>query len=211
MSWHYLVTDSTGWTQPYSQEQEDNARMIWSLLVGTYHWTETAVAGVLGNMQAESYLNPGQWELGSNYSMTAGMGLGMWTPATKVSDYVGSTDRDRMSDGTKQIELLIDYPSQYSTVYLNPDGSSAYYNESGLPYIDTMQHYAESNESIEDSTKLWAICWERPRSNAYHDTINTRKIHAQYWYDLLHGSTPPTPPVPPTHRKMPLYMYLRRI
>lgn len=210
MGWHYLITDRAGWTTQYSQEQEDNAQMIWNLLVGLYHWQEIAVAGVLGNMQVESYINPGQWEIGSNYSMTAGMGLGQWTPATKVSDFVGSTNRHRMADGTKQIELLIDVPSQYTTDYLNSDGSSTYYNETGLPYLDTMQTYAdETNISITDATKLWAICWERPRNTYYTSSISDRIAHANYWYDKFHGQ--PIPPTPPTSRKMPLYMYLRRI
>ena len=34
MSWHYVTTDSAGWTTPHSAEQEDNAREIWNILVG---------------------------------------------------------------------------------------------------------------------------------------------------------------------------------
>lgn len=211
MSWHYVTTDSAGWTTPHSTEQEDNAREIWNILVGLNNWTENAVAGVLGNMQHESFLNPGQWEIGYNYSMQNGMGLGQWTPATKVSDYVGSTNRDDMADGNKQIGLLLSTPSQWSTYFLNPDGSSTYYNETGLPYIDNMGDYSLSNESITDLTKLWAICWERPGSGQYHNSISDRIQDAQYWYNILHGSTPPTPPPPPSLRKMPIWMYLRRL
>ena len=211
MAWHYLTTDSAGWTTPYSQEQEDNAREIWNILVFENHWTERSAAGVLGNMQHESYLNPGQWEIGYNYSMENGMGLGQWTPATKVSDFVGSTNRNRMADGSKQMELLISTPSQYTTGFLNPDGSSVYYNETGLPYISTMSEYSESNQSISDMTKLWAICWEKPNNTYYARSINDRISDAQYWYDKFHGSTPPEPPVPPTSHKMPLWMYLRRL
>lgn len=210
MGWHYLTTDSAGWTTIHSQEQEDNAREIWNILVNENHWTEHSVAGVLGNMQHESYLNPGQWEIGYNYSMEHGMGLGQWTPATKVSDFVGSTDRDAMANGSKQMELLIGTPSQYTTGYLNPDGSSDYYGETGLPYISTMSAYSSSNESIENLAKLWAICWEKPNNIYYARSINDRISDAQYWYDKLHGSTPPEPPTP-TFRKMPLWMYLRKI
>ena len=211
MAWHYLTTDSAGWTTVHSQEQEDNAREIWNTLVFENHWTERSAAGVLGNMQHESYLNPGQWEIGYNYSMEHGMGLGQWTPATKVSDFVGSTNPDRMADGSKQMELLISTPSQYTTGYLNPDGSSVYYDETGLPYISTMSEYSESNQSISDMTKLWAICWEKPNNSYYASSINDRISDAQYWYDKFHGSTPPEPPVPPTTHKMPLWMYLRKV
>ena len=92
--------------------------------------------------------------------------------------------------------------------YLNPDGSSVYYDETGLPYISTMSEYSESNQSISDMTKLWAICWEKPRNTYYASSINDRISDAQYWYDKFHGSTPPEPP---TTHKMALWMYLRKV
>lgn len=188
-NWHYLTTDQPGWTTPYSSEQEDNATEVWDYLVSN-GWTEEAAAAVCGNFQVESYLNPGQWELYQNYSMSYGMGLGQWTPATKVSDYVGSTNHDLMANGDKQMELLLSNPSQYSDYYLNPDGTSTYYNESGLPYLDTMASFAQSTASVDDLTKLWAICWERPGSAYYTSSKSARIDHANYWYNLLQGHTP---------------------
>lgn len=189
MAWHYVITDAAGWTIPFSQEQTDNAREVWDFLrnVG---WTEEAAAGVLGNFQAESYINPGQWEIGYNYSMSYGTGLGQWTPATKVSDYVGSTNHDAMANGQKQMELLISEPGQYSDYYLNPDGTSTYYNESGLPYLDTMVAYSAGTGTVGEMTKLWAICWERPGSTYYANSIHGRISAAQHWYDEFHGSGP---------------------
>lgn len=189
MAWHYVVTDAAGWTIPFSQEQTDNAREVWDFLRNA-GWTEEAAAGVLGNFQAESYINPGQWEIGYNYSMSRGTGLGQWTPATKVSDYVGSTNHDAMANGQKQMELLISEPGQYSDYYLNPDGSSTYYNESGLPYLDTMSAYSAGTGTVGEMTKLWAICWERPGSTYYASSIHGRISAAQHWYDEFHGSGP---------------------
>ena len=219
MAWHHLTTDRPGWTTVHSSEQEDNAREIWNILVHDNSWTENSASAVLGNLQAESYINPGQWELYQNYDTQLGMGLGQWTPATKVSDFIGggidpttSQGREEMADGNKQMELLISTPSQYSTNYLNPDGSSTYYDETGLPYISNMTDFSQSNESIEDLTKLWAICWERPRNTYYASSISDRIQNANYWYNILHGSTPPGPGPTPHHgRKLPLWMYLRRL
>lgn len=196
MAWHYLTTDQAGWTTPYSADQQDNAFEIWSILVGVQGWTEEAAAAVLGNFQVESYINPGQWEIGYNYSMSRGMGLGQWTPATKVSNYVGSTNRDLMANGASQMALLVSTPSQYSTYYLNPDGTSTYYNESGLPYLADMDDFSHSSASVEQLTKVWAICWERPGSSYYTSSKANRISHANYWYNLFHGS-PPEPPTPP--------------
>ena len=62
MAWHYLTTDSAGWTTVHSQEQEDNAREIWNILVFENHWTERSAAGVLGNKIGRAHgLNSSHW------------------------------------------------------------------------------------------------------------------------------------------------------
>lgn len=190
MTWHYVTTDAYGWATPYGTEYTDNATEIWNFLIAR-GWTENAVSAVLGNFQHEGLLNPGQWEIGQNYSMSYGMGLGQWTPATKVSNYVGSTNHDAMANGTAQMNLLISTPSQYNTHYLSPDGSSSYYGETGLPYIDNMGDFSQSNATREDLTKLWCICWERPGAVWYQSSIGVRISDANYWYNTLHGITPP--------------------
>lgn len=197
MTWHYKDTDRAGWTSVHSAEQTDNAAEIWLILVDVNGWTEEAAAAVLGNMQHESYINPAQWEIGYNYSMLHGFGLGQWTPATKISNYVGSTNHDAMADGAKQMNYLVSTPSQYTTDFLNPDGSSNFYHESGLPYIDNMEDFSHSIASIDDLTKLWAICWERPASGNYTNSIADRISDANYWYTIFHGSPPTPPPTPP--------------
>ena len=208
--WHYVTTDQAGWTTLYSSDQTDNAREIWDTLVGVYGWTENSASAVLGNLQAESYINPGQWEIGYNYSMSRGMGLGQWTPATKVSNYVGSADRDAMASGSKQMLLLVNNPGQYSTHYLDPDGSSDYYHETGLPYITNMEDFSHSTASVHDLTKLWAICWERPGSTDYTNSIGSRMTHADHWYNEFSGTEPqpPTPVPPPTPEEVQAFLMM---
>lgn len=196
--WHYVITDAPGWASVYGTEQTDNAREIWDTLVGECGWTEEATSAVLGNFQAESYINPGQWEIGYNYSMSRGSGLGQWTPATKISNYIGSTNKGDMADGAKQMMLFLATPGQYSTYYLHSDGTAPYYNESGLPYITNMSDFSQSTESVSTLTRLWAVCWERPGSTYYTQSIGDRINHAQHWYDTFHGSTPQPPTPPPT-------------
>lgn len=197
MAWHYVDTDRAGWTSVHSAEQTDNAAEIWLTLVDTNGWTEEAAAAVLGNMQHESYLNPAQWEIGYNYSMDRGFGLGQWTPATKISNYCGSTNHNVMADGAMQMNYLVSTPSQYTLDYLNSDGSSNYYHETGLPYITSMDDFSHSTASIEDLTKIWAICWEKPGSEYYTMSIDERIADANYWYTTFHGSPPTPPPTPP--------------
>ena len=198
MGWHYKITDRAGWTGVHSQDQEDNAAEVWMWLVDVNGWTEEAAAAVLGNMQHESYLNPGQFEIGFNYSMQHGFGLGQWTPATKISNYVGSTNHDAMADGAKQMNYLVSTPSQYTNYYLNPDGTSSYYNESGVPYFSDMDDFSHSTASVRDLTKTWAICWEKPGSSAYANSISNRMDDAEYWYGVFTGNPPTPPPTPPS-------------
>lgn len=197
MTWHYQITTAYGWTTQYSSDQTDNASEIWRTLVNTYGWTENSASAVIGNFQYESALNPGQFEHGKNYSMSDGFGLGQWTPATKISNYIGSTNKNDMADGAKQMLYFLASPGQYSTYFLNPDGSSRYYNETGLPYITNMADFSRSNASIEKLTKLWAICWERPGSAEYHRSISTRIDYATHWFNEFSGSPTPPPPDPP--------------
>lgn len=210
MSWHYLITDDYGWTNEYSADQQDNASEIWNTLVTMQGWTEEAAAAVLGNFQYESFLNPAQWEIGGNYSYSYGTGLGQWTPATKISDYVGSRDKDKMAEGAKQMMYFVSHPEQYSTYYLNPDGSSTYYNESGLPYITNMDDFSHSTATVEELTRLWAITWERPSSSAYNNSKSERIRHADHWYNIFHGSSPvpPTPPEPPMPSDVDMWMLI---
>lgn len=212
MTWHYQITTGYGWATQYGTEQTDNASEIWRTLVNVYGWTENSASAVIGNFQYESALNPGQFEHGKNYSMSDGFGLGQWTPATKISNYIGSTNKNDMSDGAKQMLYFLASPGQYSTYFLNPDGSSRYYNETGLPYITNMADFSRSNASISNLTKLWAICWERPGSAEYHRSISTRIDYATHWFNEFSGSPtppptpppdPPPPPEPPTPPRPP--------
>ena len=57
-----------------------NAEYIYNFL-RNQGFTKQAACGVLGNMQAESVINPGIWEVRDNTSY--GYGLVQWTPATK--------------------------------------------------------------------------------------------------------------------------------
>lgn len=211
--WHYVTTDGYGWASTYGTDQTDNAREIWNTLVNQYGWTENSASAVLGNFQVESFINPGQWEIGYNYDRSRGFGLGQWTPSTKISNYIGSTNRNAMADGAKQIMFLLSQPGQYSTHYLDPDGSSSYYNETGLPYISSMAEFSQSNASITDLTKLWAICWERPGNTYYASSIADRISHADHWKNEFSGSEPepPTPPTPPTPGEaQTIYYFLMR-
>lgn len=63
-------------------EMEKNAAYIWSYF-SKRNWSMEAVAGMLGNMQTESSINPGIWESLDEGNLSGGFGLVQWTPASK--------------------------------------------------------------------------------------------------------------------------------
>jgi len=69
------VTCSNVDLRSYPEKMTKNALYIWQYLCGK-GWSPSAVAGVLGNMEVESGMNPGRGEDGGS-----GFGLVQWTPA----------------------------------------------------------------------------------------------------------------------------------
>ena len=68
-------------------QMEVNATYIYNYLTAQ-GWTVNAIAGMLGNMQHESSINPGRWQ-GDNVGVGPGYGLVQWTPYTKYTDWNG--------------------------------------------------------------------------------------------------------------------------
>ena len=50
-------------------------------------WTLNAIAGICGNMQSESWLNPGVWQSLKEGNYSGGFGLVQWTPATNYTNW----------------------------------------------------------------------------------------------------------------------------
>ena len=53
-------------------------------------WTLNAIAGMLGNMERESNINPGLWQSLDYGNYSGGYGLVQWTPATNYTDWASS-------------------------------------------------------------------------------------------------------------------------
>lgn len=72
MPWVAVDTDqNTGFPEASKQQ---NVTMIANYF-RAQGWTDNAIAALCGNMEIESYLNPGQFELNKNYNPEFGFGL----------------------------------------------------------------------------------------------------------------------------------------
>lgn len=182
MSWTYEITDSVPWSH---RTAVDNANEIYNYFNGL-GFTPQSIYGIIGNMEHESYLNPGQQEIGYGGSTRHGYGLIQWTPATVLVNAVAPAN---WYDGSKQCKLV------------NSEGSTSAW----IPTISYPYSWSEFSQltNIEEATKAYA--YERERAGVV--SMESRIEHAIWWSNNLHP-VPPTPTA--TRRKMPVWMMLRR-
>lgn len=172
------------------EQQQTNALVIYNYLKST--WTMQAIAGLLGNLETESTVNPAIWQnLTENPSN--GYGLCQWTPSTKLTEWLDSNGKS-WTDIYAQLDRL------------------GYEEKTGEQYYATSSYplsFAEFRQSTETPYYLgmaWLYNYERP---ADLDQPN-RGTQAEEWYNYLleHGVDTPTPT--PQHTRFKWYLYLRR-
>lgn len=145
-------------------EMKSNARLVWERL-SEEGFSDNAIAGILGNMECESTINPGIWEGFQPY--IGGYGLVQWTPYEKYSDWAGE---DWQNNGDKECQRI------------------AYEFREGIQYYSTVEfpisasEFRSSSASPEELAGAWMYNYERPWS---YDTEWYRAERARYWYDLI--------------------------
>lgn len=169
-------------------EMENNAWYIWNYL-GSQGWSMNAVAGMLGNMQTESTINPGIWEsLASDpeaYKQAngryPGFGLVQWTPHTKLVTWANTQrlDYTEMDTQLERIEYEVANGLQYSPTSAYPETFKEFKVSTKDPYYLGMAFLAN---------------YERPKVA----NQPKRGQQAEAWYEFL--SALPAP-VHPSSRK----------
>ncbi len=218
-SWVSYVTDQA---PPITQaEKENNVAIIWDIL-GSLGYTAEAVAAIAGNMEYEGFLNPGQYEIGYNYSLSGGGGLCGWTPIYYTGSIVAEQNRHLKNccdswginwlDGDSQLRYLnYEMTDWYGLDRLQFD-TNPLAPSLGYPLLSplTAQQFIVSTISVTDLAAYWELYYERPYDPGA--TISYRQSSATFWYNYIQTLPPPTPPVPPTpaRRKMPIWMMCRR-
>lgn len=170
-------------------EMQNNSYIIYSILY--YGWSLNAIAGMLGNMQVESTINPGIWQNLDEGNYSLGFGLVQWTPATNYTEWAEVKGYE-ITDGNGQIEWI-----QTET----PNGQWIPTEE----YPMTWSEYINSTESAEYLAEVFLKNFER----AGVEKLDERKENAKYWYNWLYGKEPINPNVSKRKQKTPIYMFLR--
>lgn len=159
-------------------EMKNNALMIESFLTSR-GWSVNAIAGMLGNMEAESTINPGIWQSLNEGNMSGGYGLVQWTPATNYINWADSKGYSR-TDGDAQL-IWIDE----ETV---PFGQ-------WIPTTSYPLSFASFKTSLENPEYL-ASAFLKNFERAGVEVEEQRRNNANKWYNYITGNDPPTPPTP---------------
>lgn len=186
-------------SEPLSEnEMKLNADYIFRSLT-LKGWSANAVCGLLGNMQAESTLNPGRWQSENVGSTTAGYGLVQWTPSTKYTEWCSENNLSDPSEMDNNISRIV------------------YEVENGLQWISTddyslsFEEFAKSSESIDYLAKAFLLCYERPADQS-EEVQNYRSELATGWYnylrELYNGTLPDQPTPTPSSKKKRKYNFL---
>lgn len=173
-------------------EMQQNALEIWNWWhAAPRYYSLESCAALLGNMQAESTINPAQYERGhGNFTdvetWSYGFGLIQWTPCRQ---YYSAMNNVGLSIIYPNDQLAwLDYESVPGRGYyfMNPNYSYRFWN-----WYDF--RYADNPADVEDL----AICymWSRERPAYSESSIRARRENARYWYTFLGGHTPIRVPV----------------
>lgn len=168
------------------EQMQTNAHYIYSALTDK-GWTAEAIAGLLGNLQSESSINPGRWE-GDDVGTGPGYSLVQWTPYTNYTNWCadqGLSDPSEMDNALARI------------IYELNNGLQYYKNN--YPY--TFREFTQSTDSPYTLACAFAFDYERSWVALYGSEAEKEALRqlrggsAQNWYTYITGQEP-IPPDP---------------
>lgn len=191
-NWNAVYTNGYDARDNWTQEMREHNVDIIASHFGSEGWTINAIAGMLGNMQAESYLNPGQWQHGFDIESTSrdcGYGLVQWTP---WFEKIGPWTNNNLRDYDKQL-TRIDYEFEQGEGYQWITSQS---------YPLSFAQFSQSAESPEYLARCFFANYERGTGSTV-----PRENNARTWYNYLLENPPG--PVPSGSSKMKIMFYLK--
>lgn len=188
MSWIYFVGVGKYLTE---SQMENNAKEFYYYF-NNFSFTLESIAGMLGNIQRESTINPA---IKQTESTSSGWGLIQWTPSANLTDYTDSIGVSWYS-GDAQCELIRKeiiegYGGQWLPSSTHPE------------YKYTGKEFSEMKD-VDLATKTYLFQRER----AGIEKLDERLENAHKWYKFLGGVTPKPPIV--KGGKLPIYMMISR-
>ena len=174
--WYY--TDH--WNGLTQDEKETNARLAMTYL-RQHGFTIYAAAGIVGNMWAESMLNPGQWE--GDTPNSGGYGLVQWTPYTLYSQWAG---QGWENNGPKEMERILYEREQGLEFY--PSTHYPQWNWTNFSALEPVEGET-ATEAVNKAASIFLYNYLRPADPSA--TEANRQFHARYVFEHCPGTAIP--------------------
>ena len=174
-------------------QMEINSTYIYGAL-NREHWTLNAISGMLGNMQAESSINPGRWE-GNAVGVGPGYGLVQWTPYTNYTNWATGQGLDPSAMDSNLARIL-------------------YEVQNNLQWIPTtVYNFSFADFTVSTQTPEYlASAFLKNYERAGVEVESQRQANARAWYTYLGGITPPTPtPTQTEEHRFKWVLYARKL
>lgn len=178
-------------------EMENNANIV----INTYRsmgYHDMTIAGILGNMQNESSVNPEREEAGGG----GGYGLVQWTPQSVLINHCNALGLSPYNNGDVQLKVID------AEIMGNPSSVNEWYTTQGFidpfkPSGATDDMVGITGEQFKTNAMKWKpdklavmfmVGYERPSYDPATNHVESRKADALTWYEYMGGVIPPDPP-----------------
>lgn len=171
-------------------EMENNADIVISYYrsIGI---NDKTIAALLGNMRAESSVNPLREEVGGS-----GFGLVQWTPRSVLQNHCNALGLSPYTSGDVQLQVIISeirgqsgtnewYSTQaFINNYLNSGATNDMVGITGQQFLSNSMGWEPDKLAV-----LFMVCYERPSYNPDVNHYQQRKQYANTWYEYMGGSS----------------------
>ena len=207
----WLTTDTGGSmgttnTSGITEKQKHNATKVYNYF-SALGWSLSAIAGMIGNMQLESWLSPALIQ-GTHRSSLPNSAASLSDVPNSVminfygnSGYgIGLVQWDGYTSTAPAGQKLVSFAERYNLNWY--DGDTQCYRiqrekETNIQWqngtVDGIywdwNTYISNTQTPEKSAHAWRVCYEVAASG----TDSTRQANARYWYDYFQD-VPPEPP-----------------
>lgn len=167
-------------------EMQNNALLVKNYLRGK-GWTYNAIAGLLGNMEVESFINPGIWQgLEEGANGGGGFGLVQWTPWTNFTNWADEHEYEH-DDGYAQLKW-IDEVTVSAGQWIKTD-----------EYDLSFEEFKKSNATPEWLALAFMYNFERPKDPSI--TEESRQADAREWYEYIYEYEGPSGSYPKVKKR----------
>lgn len=159
-------------------QSEANASYIWAYFKAK-GWSDSAVAGLVGNCTHESYTNPAFHEVGGS-----GFGIVQWTPSSNYINWARPRGLPVDTDVSDPERYLL---GQCERIMFELNTGIEFYpnnryDRNWMSYRDWKSYITNTLEP-EDAAWLFMSNYERPAYGAAMASLNARKSYARRWFD----------------------------